>query len=148
MVSKDNCQGCQCLAISRGTPISGLSKPHFRLRPRNRSFSFKSNPPCNNLPQYCIYKCSFLIGGMNMPSLTVRISKGTRDILRELAAKSGESMQTIIDRAIEEYRRQSFIQKANKAYLALRENPEAWEAELKERREWEATLTDNQSINK
>ena len=57
-------------------------------------------------------------------------------------------MQTIIDRGIEDFRRQSFIEQANKAYLALRENPEAWEAELKERREWEATLTDNQSINK
>ena len=79
-----------------------------------------------------------------MPSATVRISKGTRDTLRDLAVKSGESMQTIIDRAIEEYRRQSFMEQANKAYLALRENPEAWETELKERREWEATLADNQ----
>jgi len=79
-----------------------------------------------------------------MPSTTVRISKGTRETLRDLAAKSGESMHTIIDRAIEEYRRQSFIEKANKAYLALRENPEAWETELKERREWDATLGDNQ----
>ena len=81
-----------------------------------------------------------------MPSATVRISKGTRDTLRNLAAQSGESMQTIIDRAIEEYRRQSFMEEANKAYLALRENHEAWEAELKERREWEATLADNQKV--
>jgi len=81
-----------------------------------------------------------------MPSATVRISKGTRDTLRDLAIKSGESMQTIIDRAIEEYRRQSFIEQANKAYLALRENPEAWETELQERREWEATLADNQKV--
>ncbi len=79
-----------------------------------------------------------------MPSATVRISKGTRETLRDLAAKSGESMQTIIDRAIEDFRRQSFIEQANKAYLALRENPEAWESELKERREWDATLADNQ----
>ena len=79
-----------------------------------------------------------------MPSATVRISKGTRETLRDLAAKSGESMQTIIDRAIEDFRRQSFIEQANKAYLALRENPEAWETELKERREWDATLGDNQ----
>jgi predicted transcriptional regulator len=86
------------------------------------------------------------MGVMNMPSATVRVSKGTRDTLRDLAVKSGESMQTIIDRAIEEYRRQSFIEQANKAYLALRENPEAWETELKERREWEATLADNQKI--
>ena len=83
-------------------------------------------------------------GGINMPSATVRISKGTRETLRDLAAKSGESMHTIIDRAIEEYRRQSFIEQANKAYLAVRENPEAWESELKERREWDATLADNQ----
>jgi hypothetical protein len=55
-------------------------------------------------------------------------------------------MQTIIDRAIEEYRRQSFIEQANKAYLALRENPEAWATELHERGEWEATLADNQKV--
>ena len=81
-----------------------------------------------------------------MPSATVRISKGTRDTLRDLAIKSEESMQTIIDRAIEGYRRQSFIEQANKAYSALRDNPEAWETELKERGEWEATLADNQKV--
>jgi hypothetical protein len=32
-----------------------------------------------------------------MPSVTVRISKGTRNTLRDLAVKSGVSMQTIID---------------------------------------------------
>jgi hypothetical protein len=79
-----------------------------------------------------------------VPSATVRISKVTRDTLRNLAARSGESMQTIIDRAIEGYRRQSFIEQANKAYLALRENPESWESERQERREWEATLADSQ----
>lgn len=78
-----------------------------------------------------------------MPSATVRISKVTWDTLRNLAARSGESMQTIIDRAIEGYRRQSFIEQANKAYLALRENPESWESERQERREWEATLADS-----
>jgi len=100
------------------------------------------------LSQYCIHKCGFLNGGMSMPIATVRISKGTKDTLRDLAVTSGESMQTIIDRAIEGYRRQSFIEQANKAYSALRENPEAWETDLKERLEWEATLADNQSINK
>lgn len=79
-----------------------------------------------------------------MSSTTVKISKGTRDTVWDLAVKSGESMQTIIDRAVEGFRRQSFFEQANKAYLALRENPEAWERELKERREWEATLADNQ----
>jgi predicted transcriptional regulator len=79
-----------------------------------------------------------------VPSATVRISKETRDTLRNLAARSGESMQTIIDRAIEGYRRQSFIEQANKAYSALRENPQAWESERQERLEWEATLSDNQ----
>lgn len=79
-----------------------------------------------------------------MPSATVRISRETRDTLRNLAASSGESMQTIIDRAIEGYRRQSFMERTNKAYSALRENTEAWGAECQERREWEATLADGQ----
>lgn len=77
-----------------------------------------------------------------MQSATVRISSTSHNILKELAARSGESMQVILDQAIEQYRRQVFLQQANQAYAALRNNPEAWQAELEERVAWDVTLSD------
>jgi hypothetical protein len=79
-----------------------------------------------------------------MSSNTVRIRKETQNILRVLAKNEGKSMQTILDLAVEGYRRQRFLQEANAAYAALRKNPKAWRAELAERREWDATLADGQ----
>jgi len=77
-----------------------------------------------------------------MHSATVRISTTSHNLLKELAARSGESMQVILDRAIEQYRRQAFLQEANQAYAALRNNSEAWQAELEEREAWDVTLSD------
>ena len=42
-------------------------------------------------------------------STTVRISEQTHHRLRELAAQSGESMQAVLDKALEQYRRQKFF---------------------------------------
>jgi predicted transcriptional regulator len=79
-----------------------------------------------------------------MPARTVRIRKETQDILRELASNEGKPMQAILDLAIEEYRRQRFLQEANAAYAALRNNPKTWKAELVERKEWDETMADGQ----
>lgn len=43
---------------------------------------------------------------------------------------------------IEEYRRQRMLDEANAAYTALRNDEQAWQEELSERRAWEATLAD------
>lgn len=77
-----------------------------------------------------------------MQSSTIRISNTSHNILKELAARSGESMQAILDQAIEQYRRQVFLESANQAYAALRNNSEAWQAELEEREAWDVTLAD------
>jgi len=79
-----------------------------------------------------------------MSGKTVRIRRETQSILRELANNEGKSMQTILDLAIEAYRRQRILQEANAAFAALRNNPKAWKAELAERREWDATMADGQ----
>lgn len=50
-----------------------------------------------------------------MASATVRISEDSRNTLRELATQEGASMQSVIERAIEQYRRQRFLEKANDA---------------------------------
>jgi predicted transcriptional regulator len=79
-----------------------------------------------------------------MSSSTVRISKESSNILREIAAREKKSFQTVLDAAIEEYRRHRFLQEANKAYLVLKENPKKWKAELEERKQWDAALSDGQ----
>jgi hypothetical protein len=79
-----------------------------------------------------------------MPGGTVRVRKETQTVLRELAVSEGKPMQTILALALEEYRRQRFLKEANVAYATLRNNPEAWKAELAERKEWDATMADGQ----
>ena len=74
---------------------------------------------------------------------TVRVSSRTRNILRDLATRTGESMQALLDRAIEEYRRKRFLEEANAAFSVLRESPEEWKAEIEERKTWDATLADD-----
>ena len=77
-----------------------------------------------------------------MASTAVRLREPTRAALRELAAQSGEAMSVVLEKAVECYRRQRFLEQANAAYAALRVNPEAWQAEEEERRAWDATLGD------
>ena len=77
-----------------------------------------------------------------MASTTVRVSEPTHRTLRELSEQLGESMQGILDQAIEDYRRKRLLERANVGFAALRRDPEAWNEELTERTDWEATLSD------
>jgi hypothetical protein len=51
-------------------------------------------------------------------------------------------MQTIIERALENYRRQRFLTAANNQYAALRADPHAWKQELEERELWDHAAAD------
>jgi len=73
---------------------------------------------------------------------TVKITKKQHETLRQIAVDSGETMQTVLGRALESYRRQRILQIGNDAYLAMRNDPEQWREELAERVEWDATLAD------
>jgi predicted transcriptional regulator len=77
-----------------------------------------------------------------MASTTVRISKETRETLRELAEQVGQPIQKVLDSAVEAYRRQCILEQANAAYAALRADAEAWREEQSERQLWEGTLAD------
>ncbi len=77
-----------------------------------------------------------------MSGATVRISDTSRNTLRKLAAQEGESMQSVLEKAIEAYRRQRFLKEINKAYSVLRQNNEAWTGMEKELAELDATLGD------
>ncbi|MGH7432922.1 MAG: toxin-antitoxin system protein [Candidatus Methylomirabilales bacterium] len=75
-----------------------------------------------------------------MPS--TRISEPTREVLRKLAEQSGESIQALLKKAVEMYRRQRFLEESNRAFDALRGNPETWKTEQAEREVWDTTLAD------
>jgi hypothetical protein len=77
-----------------------------------------------------------------MPNSNVRISEQSYKTLKSLAKDKGESMQIILDQAIEDLRRKTILHETNAAYQALRDNPEEWQAELEERKIWEGTLAD------
>ena len=77
-----------------------------------------------------------------MAQTTVRIREATRETLRELARSQREPMLSVLEKAVEEYRRRLFLESVNEAYAALRSNPREWAAELRERAAWDGTLED------
>lgn len=77
-----------------------------------------------------------------MQALTIRISDKSRKTLKELASREGASVQSILEKAIELYRRQRFLEEVNQAYAALSENEQAWVEVKEERRQYEASLED------
>jgi hypothetical protein len=75
-------------------------------------------------------------------SATIRITNRSRETVRALARDMGLQQQEVLDRAVEAYRRQLFLQGANAAYAALRDNPAAWAAEQAERAVWDVAVGD------
>lgn len=57
-------------------------------------------------------------------SRTVRVSDRTHHTLRELSESSGESITTIVARAVELYRQERLLREANEMYAAALADPE------------------------
>ena len=77
-----------------------------------------------------------------MASTTVRVTERTHEVLRKLAAATGQPLQQVLEQAVENYRREQFFAELNAAYARLQADPAAWEEELAERALWETTLAD------
>jgi hypothetical protein len=73
---------------------------------------------------------------------TVRISESSHQALKELADREKAPLQTILERAIESYRRQRFLEAANRQYAALRDDSKIWAKENAERDAWDDALAD------
>lgn len=73
---------------------------------------------------------------------TIRVSTHTRDLLQELARRSGISMQSVIEHAVEHYRRKQILEATNAAYAALHADAGAWAELERDRAEWDQTLAD------
>ena len=72
----------------------------------------------------------------------VRISPHAYELLRQLAAEEQAPMQAVLDRAIERYRRESFMRAANNDFQALKDDSRAWKHEVQERQLWEQAAAD------
>jgi hypothetical protein len=75
-------------------------------------------------------------------SVNVRVTRQTHLQLAALARENGLTMQAIIDRAVEAYRRQNFLEGLNADFAALKENADEWLLLADERSMWEQTLAD------
>jgi len=75
-------------------------------------------------------------------SYSIRIDENVGKFLHEISQQEKISIQVVVEKAIENYRRQYVLAKTNRAYAKLRTNPKAWEEEINERRSWESTLSD------
>lgn len=75
-----------------------------------------------------------------MSQAMVRISERTRQTLREIAQSLEEPMQAVLEKAVEEYRRRHFLERVNRAYERLREDPAAWSEMNSERAAWDGTV--------
>ena len=77
-----------------------------------------------------------------MNHFTVDISETAHQTLQDLSKQTGQPLNVILDKAVEEFRRKQFLEEANRAYAQLKNDPQAWAEELKERRAWDVTLGD------
>lgn len=83
-----------------------------------------------------------------MSSATIRISESSRKALKQLAARQGETMQAVLERSIELYRRHRLLEETNQAYAALRQDRKRWAALETERKQWDSTLQDGLDTEK
>lgn len=72
----------------------------------------------------------------------LRVNERTHEKVRQMSNESHLSMQEIVDRAIEAYRRQQILEQANAVYATMRLSPQDWQDVEEERAELDATLTD------
>jgi len=73
---------------------------------------------------------------------TVQIEEDARRALEELAQREGKTIETILMRAVDLYRREAFLAGVAEDFAALRADPNAWAEEQAERRAWDASLAD------
>ncbi len=69
-----------------------------------------------------------------MQSVNVRISSQSYQVLKSLSQEKVQSMQSVIDEALEDLRRRKMPEATDEAFLALKANKADWQEELEERR--------------
>ena len=75
-------------------------------------------------------------------SLTIRVSRFTHGLLRDLAAKTNTTITAVVDQAVRDLQRKKFWAEFHAASEALRADPKAWAAYQAETAAWDITLAD------
>ena len=79
---------------------------------------------------------------MTDTSLTIRVSRSTHELLRELSARSNATMTAVLDEAVRDLQRKKFWADFNAACEALQADPVARADLQREDAAWEQTLAD------
>ena len=80
--------------------------------------------------------------GDDVQSATIPIGPATRRTLEQLALRTHSSLQSVLDAAVEAYRRQVFLEQTNQAFAELREDAKAWDEYRREIQQWETAGQD------
>ena len=75
-------------------------------------------------------------------STTAKITTTTKLLCDEMRKETGETQVAILEKAAANYHRKIRMKKLNKAFSALKEQPEAWTDYQNEQTQLEGTLTD------
>ncbi len=70
------------------------------------------------------------------------LSPETSRRLGEIAAEDKTTRRSVLDSVVKEYYRAWFFRRADAPYETLQRDESAWELELAERQDWDATLLD------
>ncbi len=73
---------------------------------------------------------------------SVQISETSLEIVRNISERNGLQISDVLDKAVEIYRREVFLDDTNRAFETLKEKSVSWQEELDERALWEDTLSD------
>jgi hypothetical protein len=79
---------------------------------------------------------------MSDTTLTIRVSRSTHELLRDLAAKSNTTITAVVDEAVLDLQRKRFWADFNAACEAIAADPAALADLRREDEAWEATLAD------
>jgi hypothetical protein len=86
--------------------------------------------------------------GVSMPGATVQLSAKGQHLVTDLVRECRKPAAEVIDAALESYRRERFVRRANTDLVRLRRNKKAWAAYQRELLEWGATLNDGARRNR
>ncbi len=75
-------------------------------------------------------------------SKILRVSDEAYSKLAQITKSTGLSNQDVINKALENLERETFLKQANEAYAAMKKDPKQWQEHLEEIAVWEATLAD------
>src|SRR5688500_2341126 len=73
---------------------------------------------------------------------TVRIRPETHRRLQKLAKETKRTLPEVLEAAISDYERKTYLEGLSEDFARLRADPQAWQEELEERALWDCTLMD------